>query len=72
MAQRIMTLELDEIDYDTIQKEIAHRQARSRVIAPNRPTILPDSGSNLAGAIFAECCMDLIEYRDRYDAEQQL
>lgn len=70
MPKRIMTLELDELDYDTIQQEITHRQARSRAIAPNSPTILPDGDSNLAGSIFAECCRDLIEYRDLYDAEQ--
>ncbi len=57
-------LECDDLDYDAIQKEIALRQARSRAIAPNSPTILPDGDSNLAGAIVAEMCRDLNDYRD--------
>lgn len=71
MANRTIILELDEIDYDTVQREIAHRQARSRLINPTGGTLLPDGDSNMVGAIFAECCRDLIEYRDRFDEERR-
>jgi hypothetical protein len=63
-----MTLTLDELDYATIQREIAHRQARSRAIGDDR-TILPDGESCLAGAVLAECVRDLDEYRALWDAE---
>ena len=58
-----MTLELDDLDYATIQKEIAYRQARSRLIDPQGPTIIPDGESCLAGALIAECIRDLTDYR---------
>ena len=61
-----MTLILDQLDYDAIQEEIAHRQARSRAICPESPTILPDGESNLAGAIVAEMVRDLREYREHW------
>ena len=64
-----MTLTLDELDYAAIQKEIAGRQERSRAIDPDGPTIVPDGNSCLAGAILAECCRDLIDYRDKYATE---
>lgn len=60
---RTMTLVLDDADFDAIQAEIAHRQARSRRVDPAGPTILPDGESNLAGAILAECIRDLDDYR---------
>lgn len=68
---RKMELLLDDLDFDTIQAEIAHRQARSRLIAPNSPTILPDGESNLAGAIIAECVRDLAEYRTLWEANRR-
>ncbi len=61
-----MTLELDQLDFDTIQNEIAQRQSRSRRIDPDGPTILPDGESCLAGAVIAEVIRDLNEYRDLY------
>lgn len=64
-----MTLTLDEADYATIQKEIAHYQKGSRAIDPTGPTIVPDGDSCLAGAIIAECCRDLDEYRQLWAAE---
>jgi hypothetical protein len=67
---RTLTLILDELDHITIQKEIAHRQARSRAIDPDGPTILPDGDSNLAGAIVAEIVRDLWEYRALWEVER--
>jgi hypothetical protein len=58
-----MTLELDVLDYATIQKEIAYRQARSRLIDPQGPTLVPGGESCLAGALIAEAIRDLIDYR---------
>ena len=58
-----MTLELDNLDYATIQWEIAYRQARSRLIDPKGPTLVPDGESCLAGALIAECIRDLTDYR---------
>jgi hypothetical protein len=79
---RTMTLTLDDDDYDAIQKEIARRQLHrwpdddplgghvSRIDGVRREgTILPDGDSDLVGAIFAECCRDLEEYRALYDLE---
>lgn len=63
---RTLVLELDDDDYDAIQREIAHRQARMR---DARGTILPDGDSNLAGAIMAEVVRDLDEYRSMFDRE---
>lgn len=60
-----MILELDDLDYDTIQKEIALRQMRSRKIDPNGPTIVPEGESCLAGALIAEAIRDLDDYRDK-------
>lgn len=63
-------LELDEIDYEIIQNEIAHRQARSRALGLTE-TLLPDGDSNLAGAIVAECVRDLNDYREMHDKERK-
>ena len=48
---RTITLELDDMDYDAVQKEFSHRQTRSR---DEFGTVLPDCDSNLAGAMVAE------------------
>jgi hypothetical protein len=69
MATRTMTLTLDEDDYDAIQKEIADRQVLSRVLYPDEPTVMPDGDSCLVGAIFAECCRDLEEYRALFGSD---
>lgn len=63
MALRRMELVLDELDYDTIQREIAHRQERSRW-EDDGGTIIPEGDSDLAGAIIAEIIRDLDDYRD--------
>lgn len=61
---RRMILELDELDYNAVQGEIAAYQARSKAICPDEPTMVPDGDSNLAGAIVAESIRSLNEYRD--------
>lgn len=70
MPNRRIELILDDLDFDTIQAEIAHRQVRSRAIAPDSPTILPDGDSNLAGAIMAEVVRDLNDYRAAREKER--
>ena len=57
---RHMHLYLDEEDYNAIQREIARRQC-SRW--PDGGVILPEGESNMVGAILAEACRDLDEYR---------
>ena len=64
---RMMTLTLDDDDFDTIQKEITERQVRDRKNFGR--VMLPDGDSDLAGAILAECIRDLNEYRRLYKAE---
>ncbi len=79
---KTMTLTLDELDYDTIQKEIAARQMNrwpnddslgghiSGIDGVRRTgTILPDGDSCLAGSIFAECVRDLDEYRALWESQ---
>ena len=66
MASRIITLELDELDWDTIQREFAKRQVRCR---DEHGVILPDGDSDLAGALLAECVRDLEDYRELWEAE---
>lgn len=70
MPNRRIELILDDLDFDTIQAEITHRQVRSRAIDPTGPTILPDGDSNLAGAILAEVVRDLAEYRAIYNEQR--
>lgn len=70
MSIRKMKLTLDELDYTVIQEEIAYRQARSRLIDPNGPTILPDGESCLVGAILAEVVRDLREYRNIFESRR--
>lgn len=66
---RHMKLILDDLDFDTIQAEITHRQVRSRR-AGDSETCLPEGDSNLAGAILAECIRDLNEYRAMWEAQR--
>ena len=71
MKTRQLILELDEIDYDTIQDYMADQQKSSALICQaegTRPrTILPDGDSNLAGALMAECVRNVLEYRSMYE-----
>jgi hypothetical protein len=64
-----MILELDQLDFDAIQKEIAFRQSRSRNIDPSGSTIIPDGESCLAGSLLAESIRDLNEYRSIFNAD---
>ena len=67
---RQLILELDEDDWNTIQAEIAARQAvRISDGAGSTQPLLPEGESNIAGAIIAEVVRDLQEYRDMYDAD---
>lgn len=63
---RTITLELDELDYDCIQGEIARRQAFRDKDGP----LLPDGESNMVGAMLAEAIRDLEEYRAAWEAER--
>jgi hypothetical protein len=65
MAKRQITLELDELDYDTIQGEFARQQQ----FRDDYGTILPDGESNLAGAMIAEAIRNCEEYRSIWEAE---
>lgn len=69
MKPRTLTLELDEADWDTIQTELARRQAGVRW--PDGGVVLPEGDSNLAGALIAEMIRDLEEYRAMYDSEHE-
>lgn len=60
-------LELDEMDWDTIQREFARRQS----VRDDSGTLLPDTDSNLAGAMIAEAIRDLQEYRDLWEQEHK-
>lgn len=71
---RQIILELDELDYDTVQGYIADFQANSSRIhamsgVKSGEAILPDGESNMVGGIIAECVRDLLEYREIWDAE---
>lgn len=57
---KTLTLQLDDLDYDTIQAEIAHRQQLD--YRPDGP-LRPDGESCVAGTYLAECIRDLLEYR---------
>ncbi len=55
--QRVITLELDELDYGAIQEAFAMRQSfRDRA-----GCIMPDGDSNTAGALVAEICRGWLE-----------
>lgn len=64
-----MTLTLDDDDYAAIQRAITHYQTTQRWDDEEGGVMLPDGESCLAGAILAECCRDLEEYRALYNAE---
>lgn len=64
-----MTLILDDLDYATIQTEIAERQKVAREHGFSTLDHMPVGDSNIAGAVLAECIRDLNEYRDLWDAE---
>jgi hypothetical protein len=61
---RTIILELDEDDWDTIQREFVRQQSCRDEHGP----LLPDGTSNLAGAMVAEAIRDLEEYRESWEA----
>lgn len=65
MANRVIVLELDELDYDAVQSAMARRQSVLRL--PDGAN-LPDGSSNLAGALIAEICRGWLELREWYGA----
>lgn len=73
VAARALLLRLDEDDWNTIQGEIAKRQAyRMDDGSGGTQPIIPEGESNDAGAILAEVVRDLDEYRDLYDLARDL
>jgi hypothetical protein len=62
-----MTLTLNELDYATIQKEIAEHQRVARSIGMATRDIIADGESCLAGALIAEALRDLVEYRQIWE-----
>lgn len=51
---KTILLELDELDYDAVQKAMAIRQRWVR----------PDGGGNVAGQVVAEICRGWMEFLD--------
>ena len=51
---RTIALELDQLDYDAIQKAIAYRQSWS---------VMPDGGGNVTGRTVAEICRGWLEHK---------
>lgn len=65
MQPRVIVLNLDEDDYNSIQEAIAKRQAYGRNLPDsNGQKIMPDGDSNIAGAVLAEICRGWIELLD--------
>lgn len=61
---RVLTLELDELDYDAIQTALARRQIFGRHLPGCTQGIMPDGNSNRAGALVAEICRGWMEMLD--------
>lgn len=62
---RTMTLSLDELDYDAVQKAIAKRQMFGRGLEGVDRTLLPAGvQSDLTGAVIAEICRGWLEFLD--------
>ena len=59
---RTLTLKLDHLDYDEIQRCIGIYQKECALIANH--TIVPSEDSDLPGAILAEICRSWFEYRE--------
>ena len=64
---RIIQLECDEEDWDTIQTEFARMQS---VRDDKGMYSIPEGDSNLAGAMVAELIRGIIEYRNMFHAER--
>jgi hypothetical protein len=71
---RTIILEVDENDYDIIQKYFSDFQMSSAKIHAlsgkgETGSILPKGESNLAGVLVAECVRSLFEYLDLWNLE---
>ena len=56
MAYRTIDLDLDDSDYDAVQKAVSQRQVLGRNIPGCQGGVMPDTESNRAGAVLAEIC----------------
>lgn len=65
MSQRTILLLCDEADFNTIQNELAQRQA-FRFLDGSGP-VIPDGDSNLPAVMMAEAIRDLNEYRSMFN-----
>ena len=63
---RKIVLELDNLDYDCFQAEVARYQATKRTADG---VLLPDGESNLVGAVVCELIRDLLDCRDLHGAD---
>lgn len=63
---RKIVLELDDLDYDCFQAEVARYQATKRTADG---VLLPDGESNLVGAVVCELIRDLLDCRDLHGAD---
>lgn len=57
-------LEIDDLDYLSIQKAITTRQLNPRT---KNGTMLPDGDGNLTGRIIADICRAFVDYRNKKD-----
>jgi hypothetical protein len=55
-----MLLELDDLDFDAIQRAVAIRQT---------VRALPEYDINLVGVLIAEICRGWMEYRESHDSD---
>jgi hypothetical protein len=57
---RSVVLELDELDYDAVQRALSERQRMNHQYAGG--SILPDGEGNYAGRNIAEICRGWLEF----------
>ena len=56
IAYRTIDLDLDDSDYDAVQKAVSQWQVLGRNIPGCQGGVMPDTESNRAGAVLAEIC----------------
>lgn len=61
-----ITFEVDDLDFEAIQKAVARRQAAFRV---NGELIIPDGEGDLRGRLIAEICRGWVEFLDKSAAK---
>jgi len=62
--KRTVVLELDELDFDAVQRAIAYYQVRKNT--------LPDYDGNLAGACIAETCRGYLDMLGKWPTKGQV